>query len=166
MCAPGCAHFIWSWESWKSCCPAFRGLLKPYKSFPEFHPPPHPDQFFMGNIFCFIHFFYFPNKKTENFVFFENLGGKFTARPIFNLNLRPTYPRISIPMHKTNFVALVLRIIKHSKMFGKCIIHNETTSKTVKMKKSRKLKVAERHSCNQIFSFFLMYLLWYMYHFR
>ena len=111
MSNPGCAHFIWSWESWKSCCPAFRGLLKPYKSHLEFPPPLHPDQFFMGNIFCFIHFFYFPNKKTENFDFFENLGGKFTARPIFNLNLRPNYPRISIQMHKTNFVALVLRII-------------------------------------------------------
>ena len=85
----------------------------------HFWSSPHPitlAQFFMGNIFGFIQFFYFPSKKTEKFDFFDNLGGKFTARPIFRLNLRPNYPRISIQMHKTNVVALVLRIIKHPKI--------------------------------------------------
>ena len=74
------------------------------------------DQFFPRNLFGFIHFFYFPSKKPENFTLLTFEGKIFSTRSIFSLNFRQNFPSLPTLMDKRTFVDLVSQINKHTKI--------------------------------------------------
>ena len=71
------------------------------------------DQFFPRNLFGFIHFFYFPSKKPENFTLLAFEGKIFSTWSIFIINLLQNFPSLPTLMYKSNFVGLVSQINKH-----------------------------------------------------